>query len=164
MAWDMDEKINFNDLFIFSRQLVGVVLGFYLVLIGAIWHIKIERNLDFLEPFYPKIVTFTGLLIFIGGCIWLTASFNNPDASSKSVGFGSRSRKKLGYYDFLTIDEKKIIDILIEKDEDVFQSDLVNELDFSKSKLSELLTELESRSIVQKVRLGKTNKIRLVQQ
>ena len=58
-------------------------------------------------------------------------------------------------------DEKKTIEIMVEKGGDILQNELVNSLDFSKAKVSRILMNLERRGIVTKSKYGLTNRISL---
>ncbi len=59
-------------------------------------------------------------------------------------------------------DERKIIEFLEEnKDKFVKQRDIVRHTGFSKAKVSRLVTELEKRGIIERERIGRTNRIRL---
>ena len=58
-------------------------------------------------------------------------------------------------------DEEKIIKYLEESGGQMFQSDLVKKTDFSKSKLSMVLSELKEKGKIIKIKKGKENLIRL---
>ena len=58
----------------------------------------------------------------------------------------------------LTDDEKKIMEA-VQKEQGITQSTLRFKTDFSKAKLSELLTSLERRNLIKKQLDGKTNKV-----
>jgi len=57
--------------------------------------------------------------------------------------------------------ERKVIEILLRERKDVDQRLVVKELDYSKSKISRLLKNLESRGIIEKTVKGRTNVLRL---
>lgn len=56
-------------------------------------------------------------------------------------------------------DEKKVIDVIRAHGNSCKQRDIVRETDFSKAKISRIITLLEERGIVQKDRKGRTNKV-----
>jgi hypothetical protein len=61
---------------------------------------------------------------------------------------------------FLT-DEERVIKFLEEAGGQMFQSDLVRKTDFSKSKLSMVLSDLKEKGTIVKIKKGKENLIRL---
>lgn len=58
-------------------------------------------------------------------------------------------------------DEKKVIDAITEKGGQCKQRDIVRSTDFSKAKVSRIISDLEARGIIQKIRTGRTNKIQV---
>lgn len=58
-------------------------------------------------------------------------------------------------------DEEKVVMYLEESGGQMFQSDLVRKTDFSKSKLSMVLSDLKEKGIILKIKKGKENLIRL---
>ncbi len=70
----------------------------------------------------------------------------------------AQSSAELAVMRVLTDDERKIIEA-VQKEPGVTQSTLRFKTDFSKAKLSELLTGLERRNLVKKQLDGKTNKV-----
>jgi uncharacterized membrane protein len=58
-------------------------------------------------------------------------------------------------------DEEKVIMFLEEAGGQMFQSDLVKKTDFSKSKLSMVLSDLKEKGTILKIKKGKENLIRL---
>ncbi|ABE52122.1 helix-turn-helix transcriptional regulator [Methanococcoides burtonii] len=61
----------------------------------------------------------------------------------------------------LTGDERKTVEIILNKGGRILQNELVNSLDFSKAKVSRILINLEKRGIVKKSKYGLTNCISL---
>lgn len=61
----------------------------------------------------------------------------------------------------LTEDQKLIVDMLIENEGTMLQKDVVNESDYSKAKISGLVSELEEIEIVNKEKEGRSNRISL---
>lgn len=59
----------------------------------------------------------------------------------------------------MTDDEKEVLGIIMEEGE-IRQDDLRKEVDFSKSKLSALINNLEEKNAVEKFRYKRTNKIK----
>jgi uncharacterized membrane protein len=58
-------------------------------------------------------------------------------------------------------DQEKVVMYLEEAGGQMFQSDLVKKTDFSKSKLSMVLSDLKEKGTIQKIKKGKENLIRL---
>ncbi len=58
-------------------------------------------------------------------------------------------------------DEVKILDLIKEKDGEMFQSEIVEKTDFSKSKISNLLSDLKEKNKIKKIQSGRRNLIRL---
>jgi uncharacterized membrane protein len=58
-------------------------------------------------------------------------------------------------------DEERVVKYLEEAGGQMFQSDLVKKTDFSKSKLSMVLSELKEKGTIIKIKKGKENLIRL---
>ena len=58
-------------------------------------------------------------------------------------------------------DEERIVKYLEEAGGQMFQSDLVRKTDFSKSKLSMVLSDLKEKGTIIKIKKGKENLIRL---
>jgi uncharacterized membrane protein len=65
-----------------------------------------------------------------------------------------------GLMDFLTLDERKLVEVVKEKGE-VFQEELPGLTGFSKPKISRMIAELSDRRILSKEKYGKTYIIRL---
>ncbi len=69
-------------------------------------------------------------------------------------------KEKIDLMDFFTVDEKKLIDIIMEREE-IPQEDLPNLTGFSKPKISRLIKELVDRRVIKRKKSGKTYLIRL---
>jgi len=70
-------------------------------------------------------------------------------------------RRKIAF-ELIREDERKILEYLeANKDKFVKQKDIVRHTGFSKAKVSRLITELEKRGIVERERIGRTNRVRL---
>jgi len=62
--------------------------------------------------------------------------------------------------DFFTVDERKVIEIVMEKGE-VSQEELPELTGFSKPKISRLLKDLVDRKVVERKKFGKTYLVKL---
>lgn len=58
-------------------------------------------------------------------------------------------------------DEKDVIRYMVEHDGECGQKDLVDELDYSKAKISRLVKDLEERNLVTKIKEGRRNRLKL---
>ena len=56
-------------------------------------------------------------------------------------------------------DEKKVFDIILQSKGKCKQNNIVNGTNFSKAKVSRILTDLEARGLIEKIRVGRTNRI-----
>lgn len=61
----------------------------------------------------------------------------------------------------LTVNERKLMEILLKENKDVDQRKLIKDLDFSKPKVSRIIKDLSERGLIEKTRKGRTNIIRL---
>lgn len=61
--------------------------------------------------------------------------------------------------DDLSDEEMEIIDILIENEGEFLQKDVVDELDYSKAKVSGLVSELVDKEVIEKNKEGRSNKL-----
>lgn len=59
----------------------------------------------------------------------------------------------------LSDEEMEIIEILIENDGEFLQKDVVNDLDYSKAKVSGLVSELVEKEVIEKTKEGRSNKL-----
>ncbi|MEM2219148.1 MAG: hypothetical protein QXV05_00470 [Candidatus Korarchaeum sp.] len=71
-----------------------------------------------------------------------------------------RKEEKGGFTDFLTLDERKLVDVIREKGE-VFQEELPELTGFSKPKISRMVAELSDRKVIIREKYGKTYIIKL---
>lgn len=58
-------------------------------------------------------------------------------------------------------DEKEVIRYMVEHDGECGQKDLVEELDYSKAKISRLVKDLEERNLIKKIKEGRQNRLKL---
>jgi len=83
-------------------------------------------------------------------------------ASVLFVFFKNKSTKTASakrVFSVLKKDEKKVIDIILEKGDNCKQRDIVKITDFSKAKVSRIIVDLEERGLIEKIRKGRTNRI-----
>ncbi len=60
----------------------------------------------------------------------------------------------------LTDNERKVMEIIIREKKDVDQRSIVRETDYSKSKVSRVLRNLENRGLIERFRKGRTNMVK----
>ncbi|MEM4348232.1 MAG: MarR family transcriptional regulator [Candidatus Anstonellaceae archaeon] len=86
-----------------------------------------------------------------------------PAFNSKVQPLSSSGKKVSNSIDIsaLSLEEKRIIDILKENDGSVFQSDIKNKLGYSKVKVTRLLDKLEQKGIIERKRRGMANLVLL---
>ena len=76
--------------------------------------------------------------------------------------YKSHHAKKTGVVlSVLRDDEKKVLEAIQEKGENCRQRDIVKITDFSKARVSRLLDDLEKRNIIERMRIGRTNKVHI---
>lgn len=77
--------------------------------------------------------------------------------------FWSKNRRKGGdvkrVFSVLKDDERKVIDVILQKGDRCKQRDIVHLTDYSKAKVSRIMGELEDRGIISRERIGRTNRI-----
>jgi len=56
-------------------------------------------------------------------------------------------------------DERRVIDVILLKGDKCKQRDIVRATDYSKAKVSRIMTELEARGILSRERIGRTNRV-----
>ncbi|MEM4554969.1 MAG: MarR family transcriptional regulator [Candidatus Anstonellaceae archaeon] len=124
---------------------------------------------------HEKIVETQNLIILFLTFILMVAAWLLYQAYSKKepadmLAFNSKvqplssSEKKVSNsidISSLSLEEKKIIDILKENDGSVFQSDIKNKLGYSKVKVTRLLDKLEQKGIIERKRRGMANLVLL---
>jgi uncharacterized membrane protein len=62
----------------------------------------------------------------------------------------------------LNEDEKEVIEILKDNNGEILQKDIVNETEYSKAKISEVISSLEEHQMISKEKDGRSNKICLI--
>ncbi len=92
-----------------------------------------------------------GLLIVVG----LVLVFSKPQ--EKIVLRKIKERKKKIDLSNIEKDEKKIVDLLVEEDNAMFQADLMEKLGTGKVKMTRLLDKLEAKQIIERKRRGMNN-------
>lgn len=73
-----------------------------------------------------------------------------------------RPMKKETVFSILRKDEKRVLDVLIDKKGKCKQREIVRETDFSKAKVSRVIVDLEERGLIKKERVGRTNRIEVL--
>lgn len=94
---------------------------------------------------------FTSLYTFIAGVIILIILF------FLALRSGPEESKTLP----LKEDESEVIDIVKKAGAEIKQKRIVNNTDFSKAKVSRLVKDLEERGLLEKEKVGRTNRIKL---
>lgn len=94
-------------------------------------------------------------LLFILAALFAISYYLWFKNKKKSVGNVKR------VFSVLKDDERKVIDVILQKGEKCKQRDIVHLTDYSKAKVSRIMTELEDRGIISRVRVGRTNRITL---
>lgn len=64
-------------------------------------------------------------------------------------------------YSELTEDQREVVDLLIENEGSMLQKDVVDESEYSKAKVSGVVSELVDQGIIQKEKEGRSNKLRI---
>lgn len=163
-----------SDVPIMKRKLTfSLIIGFltyaaFLYSIGNIFAPGFYEGSKFYQhPMKEYLVhlMITGLLsiFFSGGAAVVAYSFY-PEKKADSL----RPQKRKGnilkdvMWDLLSPDEKIIMTEIIKTD-GVTQDSIINRLDFSKAKLSLLLTSLEDKGLVMRQKVGRTNKLLLTE-
>lgn len=67
-------------------------------------------------------------------------------------------------FPMLKDDEQEVVQFLVDRDGEAEQRDIVDSLDYSKAKVSRLLSDLEERSIVEKEKRGRVNVVALARE
>ncbi len=65
-------------------------------------------------------------------------------------------------YDELKEDQIEVVELITENNGEMLQKDIVEESDYSKAKISGVVSELEEKDIVEKTKEGRSNKVKLV--
>lgn len=64
-------------------------------------------------------------------------------------------------FDKLNKDEKEVVNLIRGRDGEMLQKDIVNETDYSKAKISGVVSKLEEKNVVSKEKEGRSNKVTL---
>ena len=103
---------------------------------------------------------FLSAILVLG--IYFIYSSKNLEGEKKDIEKEKKQKEKDEKFDLilstLDEDEKKVMKLVREQD-GIQQSTLRIRVDFSKAKLSAILTDLEKRNLIKKVEKGKTNQI-----
>ena len=71
-----------------------------------------------------------------------------------------RSREDIdSVYEDLSEDEAEVLDMVRDNDNSMLQKDVVDESEYSKAKISSVISGLEEKGIVKKSKEGRSNKI-----
>lgn len=92
-----------------------------------------------------------GVIVIIG----LVIMFTKP--KEKIIVKKIKDRKKKLKVDGLDKDEKKIVDLLLNENKAMFQSDLMEKLEIGKVKTTRLLDKLEAKQLIERKRRGMNN-------
>ena len=96
-------------------------------------------------------LTITAIIFIIGFVIMITKP------KEKIIVKKIKEKKKKLNLSGLDKDEKKIIDLLLNENNAMFQSDLMEKLEIGKVKTTRLLDKLESKQLIERKRLGMNN-------
>lgn len=97
---------------------------------------------------YAKVVAGVVLILISAGLIYLLWRHRNKEKLEKVYGDISE-------------DEKDVLELLRENDGEMLQKDVVNSSDYSKAKISGLVSELVDKEIVEKEKEGRSNKLKI---
>ncbi len=108
-------------------------------------------------PLWVIIVSMSSLGLFVGLITYylISSSFSKEKKEIKN-----------SLIDFLNIlegDDKKLLKMVIENNGEITQSYLVKKLNFDKVKISRIISKMENKGILEKEKIGMTNKIILNQ-
>ena len=103
----------------------------------------------------PVIMTFLVLVLVVAVAagVFYIGQRRGRKTSEKNGGHVKR------VFSVLMEDERKVIDAILEKGDKCKQRDIVKATDFSKAKVSRIMSELEARGIITRTRVGRTNKV-----
>lgn len=79
------------------------------------------------------------------------------EIKDKDVNSANIREKYDSFKDSLKEEEKQIMELLIDSDGTMFQSDIVDKTEYSKVKVTRLLDKLEGRNLIERRRRGMTN-------
>ena len=83
------------------------------------------------------------------------------DSTVEDDAAGVGGRMKDSVYQMLEENERKIVDVLLSKDEDITQAQICREAGVPKATLSDLMRRLEKRNVVERERDGRRNWVKL---
>jgi uncharacterized membrane protein len=118
-----------------------------------------EPRVVFEQPVFSMLFVTTGLvvaLIALAGCIIYFTQHHR-----KKSGAPEEPAAPLSESEMISLEER-IIQLITSHGGELFQSEIVKALGLPKSTVSSVLNELHNRGIIQKVRKGRENLIRLV--
>ncbi|MBI2045780.1 hypothetical protein HYT23_06990 [Candidatus Pacearchaeota archaeon] len=96
-------------------------------------------------------LSIVGIIVIIG----LVIMFQKP--REKIVVKTIKEKKKPLNLDGLDSDERKVVDILMENNNAIFQAELMEKLGTGKVKITRLLDKLEAKQIIERKRRGMNN-------
>ena len=112
---------------------------------GTPEYVEIPATFSIIQVIFLMILTFISTTCFL----LLYIDFNKKD---------SRIKKQKIVSNVLEGDEKKLYEIILEKNE-ILQKDLVYESGFSKAKVTRILGKLDNKKLIIRKPWGNTNKI-----
>lgn len=81
------------------------------------------------------------------------------------IGFKGLNKESIDqYYKGLEEDQASLLDRLRESDGEMLQRDIVEESDYSKAKVSSLISDLEEKELVEKEKEGRSNRVSIPKQ
>lgn len=112
---------------------------------------SVEYSIPETEDYYDiAIIVIIAVIIIVSLGIFYMKSIQKPKQTLNVV------------MPLLKPEEKTIVDILTKNNGEVNQKVLVRETDYSKAKVSRIVTNLNERGIIEVIHMGRTNKIKLL--
>lgn len=119
------------------------------------------------SPELGKTYTFTATYEQIGQIVNYYGNYSRYIAVFFAIAFALvawrywayRKTNKGTVLSVLKDDEKKVFDIVLESKEKCKQNIIVQGTNFSKAKVSRILSDLETRGLIEKIRVGRTNRV-----
>lgn len=107
---------------------------------------NVAINLKFYRPYvdYTLIDVIVVCLIFTGVILYLLFYYRKKTKSAFERGFSE--------------DERKVLHVLI-KEKSIMQNKLEKQLGFSRAKMTRIVKKLETKGLVEKERIGRTNRL-----
>ncbi len=96
-------------------------------------------------------------IVLVVAIIGLYIMFSKPDEKVVVKKVKERQKKKNFDLSKLDQDEKKVIEILIDEENAMFQKDLMEKLEIGKVKMTRLLDKLEAKQFIIRKRRGMNN-------